>query len=151
MHFGQPAFVLGLQVQTPFHRKLELVAGFLQQAHRIGVFDALERLGDEGFQLADRGFVHALGEKCQVIHALIEHGLEHVFQERLGQIGVVVEIGEGNLRLDHPELGQMPRGVGVFSAEGGAKGVDLAQRQAVSLDIELAGDGKKRLFAEKIA
>jgi len=37
-----------------------------------------------------------------------------------------VEVHEGDLRLDHPELGQMAAGFGFFRAKGGAEAVDLA-------------------------
>ena len=37
-------------------------------------------------------------------------------QERLGEVHVVVEVVEGHLRLDHPELGEVPRLVFEFSA-----------------------------------
>ena len=75
--------------------------------------------------------------------------LKIALEERLGAVGVVVEVGEGDLRLDHPELGQVARRVGVLGAEGRAEGVDLAQRQAVRLDVELAGDGEERLACRR--
>src|SRR3546814_9692640 len=58
---------------------------------------------------------------------------------------------KGNLRLDHPELGEMAGGIGVFGAEGGAEGINLAQRETVGFDIELAGHREKRFLAEEIA
>jgi hypothetical protein len=64
---------------------------------------------------------------------------------------VVVEVGEGDFRLDHPELGQVARGVAVLGAEGRAEGVDLAQREAVALDVELAGHGQEGFLAEEVA
>ena len=60
------------------------------------------------------------------------------------------QIGEGDLRLDHPELGEVAAGVRVLGAEGRAEGVDLGQRQAVGLDVELAGDGQEGLAAEEV-
>ncbi len=67
-----------------------------------------------------------------------------------GAVGVRRQVGEGDLRLDHPELGQMARRVGVLGAEGGAESVDLAHRQAVGLHVELAGDGEERLATEEV-
>jgi hypothetical protein len=41
-------------------------------------------------------------------------------------------------------------GVRVLGAEGRAEGVDLGQRQAIGLDVELARDRQERLTAEEI-
>src|SRR3546814_7970905 len=45
----------------------------------------------------------------------------------------------------------MAGGIGVFGAEGGAEGINLAQRETVGFDIELAGHREKRFLAEEIA
>ena len=68
--------------------------------------------------------------------------LQMRFEERLGQVHVVGQVVEGHLRLDHPELGQVARGVGVLGAEGRAEGVDLAQGAGEDLRLELAADGQ---------
>ena len=70
--------------------------------------------------------------------------------KRFGEVRVVGEVGEGDLRLDHPELGEVAAGVRVLGAEGRPEGVDLGQREAVGLDVELAGDGEERLAAEEV-
>ncbi len=44
----------------------------------------------------------------------------------------------------------MPAGVGVLGAERRAEGVDLRQRHAIGLDVELAGHGEKGLAPEEI-
>ena len=74
--------------------------------------------------------------------ALLQHVAEDPLEEPLGQVHVVVELEEGHFRLDHPELGQVPRGVGVLGAERGAEGVDLAQRAGEDLGLQLAADGQ---------
>ena len=68
----------------------------------------------------------------------------------LGQVRVVVEVGEGHLGLDHPELGQVPARVRVLGAEGRAEGVDVAQRAGVGLALELAADGQAGAAAEEV-
>ena len=73
-----------------------------------------------------------------------------VLQERLGQVRVGREVGERDLRLDHPELGQVPRRVGFLGAERRAERVHLAHRQAIRLDVELARDGQERRPAEEV-
>lgn len=48
-----------------------------------------------------------------------------VFQETLSKVHVVVEVGKGNFRFDHPKLGQVAGSVRVFSSESRAKGINL--------------------------
>jgi hypothetical protein len=75
---------------------------------------------------------------------------EDVLEEALGQIGVGRQVSEGDLRLDHPELRQVPAGVAVLGAEGRPEGVDLRQGQAVGLDVQLPADGEEGLLAEEV-
>ena len=49
-----------------------------------------------------------------------------------------VQVAEGDLRFDHPELGQVAAGLGFFCAEGWAKAVDLAEGHDVRFVIQLA-------------
>ena len=72
------------------------------------------------------------------------------FRKPLGQRGVVREIGERDFRLDHPELGEVAAGVRVLGAERRAERVDLGEREAIGLDVELAGHGQERFAAEEV-
>ena len=89
-------------------------------------------------------------KKRHVVGPLVEHGPEDVPEARLGQVGVVGQVGEGDLGLDHPELGQVAGGVGVLGPERGPERVHPAHGQAVGLDVELAGDGEVGLPAEEV-
>ena len=75
---------------------------------------------------------------------------EDELEQPLRQRRIVGQIGERDLRLDHPELGKMAAGVGVLGAERRPERVDLGERQAVGLDVELARYGEERLAAEEI-
>ncbi len=89
---------------------------FVENRDRVGVVDALERRIDEALRGArSQSLSDALGEELHVVRALVEHGAENVFEELLGESRVGGEIGEGDLRLDHPELGQVAA-VLLFSA-----------------------------------
>ena len=147
---GQPALVFGLQIQAPFDREVEAAPGIAQQLDRSAVVDAFEWFSDEFLQSGQRIRLHALGDERHVVGTLVEHRAKHIFQECLGKIGVVVEIGEREFGLDHPELGQMSRGIGILGAEGRAEGVDLRHRQTVRLDVELAGYSEEGFLAEEI-
>ena len=64
-----------------------------------------------------------------------------MLQQRLRQSRVVREIGERDLGLDHPELGEVAAGVRVLGAEGRPERVDLGQPQAVGgLALRLGTD-----------
>ena len=71
-------------------------------------------------------------------------------QEVLGELHVVAKIVEGALRLDHPELGEVPCCVGVLGAEGGAERVDVGECERGGFGVELARDGEVRRAAEEI-
>ena len=83
--------------------------------------------------VVDRGRVDPLVEELHVLRALLQHVAEDALQEPLGQVHVVGQVEEGHLRLDHPELGQVPRGVRVLGAERRAERVDLAQGRGEDL------------------
>ena len=61
-----------------------------------------------------------------------------------------MQIAERHLRFHHPELREVAAGIRILGAESRAKGVDLAQRQTVPLDVELPRHGQERLAAEEI-
>ena len=81
---------------------------------------------------------------------LLQDEADDVFQHVLGQVHVVAQVGEGDLRLDHPELGSVALGVGIFGAEGRAEGINRVEGQAKAFDVQLAADGQVGLLAEEI-
>ena len=95
---------------------------------RLGVRQAAELGGDDFFQRGDGRFVVVLVEQGHVLAALLQRVLENPLEEPLGQVHVVGQLVEGDFGLDHPELGEVPRGVAVLGPEGGAEGVDFAER-----------------------
>ncbi len=91
-----------------------------------------------------------LVEEGEVFLSFVQQRREGVFQQCFRQCRIVREVGERDLRLDHPELGEVAAGVRVLGAEGRPEGINLGQRQAVGLDIELPRDRQERLAAEEI-
>ena len=81
---------------------------------------------------------------------MVQGVLDEVFHELLGELHVVVDVVEGHFRLDHPELREVARGVGVLRPEGGAEGVDLAHGGGAELALELAAHGEAGLLAEEV-
>jgi hypothetical protein len=88
----------------------------------------LEAGGRDVLQRGEHGFVDALVEELEVFGTSPEHVLDDRFQKFLGQRHVAGEIAERHLRLDHPELGQVPGRVRVLGAEGGAERVHVGKR-----------------------
>ena len=102
------------------------------------------------FELRHQALLDPLVEEGEILVPLLQQRLEGVLQEPLRQRRIVGEVGEGDLRLDHPELGEVAAGVGVLGAERRPEGVDLGEREAVGLDVELPRHRQERLAAEEI-
>ena len=109
-----------------------------------------ELAGDDLFERVDARVVDPLVEELHVFGALRQHVAEDALEKRLGQVHVVGQLEERHLRLDHPELGQVPRGVGVLGAKRRAEGVDLAQRAGEDFGFKLSADGEERRAVEEV-
>ena len=129
--------MLALQVNAPIHGEFKLLLGSLQDLDALGVGQAHERLLEDAVQALDEGIVVHLVEELQVVLAVLQRIVDAELDELLGQIHIVGDVIEGHLGLNHPELGQVARGVAVLSAEGGAKGVDGTQSRCAQLTLEL--------------
>ena len=75
---------------------------------------------------------------------------DDVGEEGFGEVHEAVEVHEGDLGLDHPELGEVAAGLRFFCAEGGAEAVDLAEGERGGFDVELAGLGEEGGVAEVV-
>jgi hypothetical protein len=105
---------------------------------------------DDPLEFGDQPLLDALVEEGEIFLPFVQLRREGAFQQRFRQCRIVREVGEGDLRLDHPELGEVAAGVRVLGAEGQPEGVDLGECQAVGLDIELPRDRLERLAAKEI-
>ena len=101
-------------------------------------------------QALEQALVHELVEELEVLGAMRQGIADEVLHERLGDVHVAGQVAEGHLGLDHPELGGMARGVGVLGAEGGAEGVDVAERAGESLALQLPAHGQVGRTPEEI-
>ena len=137
-------------IHPPMHGELKGLATVFQYLDGFGVAHPLEGGGDNTLQSRKHGVINALLEKRHVLAAGVEDFCNDMAQQRLGQIGIVIEIGKGDLRLNHPELGEVTGRMGILGAKGWAKGVYLGHGQAVGFDRQLARDGQERLTAKKV-
>ena len=150
MPFDQVTFVLALQVESPTDREFELHAASDQDIDPLGIVKADEIVFDDELQAVDQLRVVHFGEELQVVLTVIEGIADQVLQKVLGQFHVVFQLEESDFRLDHPELGQVARGVRVFGSERRAERIDLRQGQRAEFAFELAGDGQVAGFPEEI-
>ena len=127
------------------------LAGRFQDVDRLGVAEPAEVAGDDVLAAGSmHALVDVLGEELHVLLAVGQHVAADALQEPLGQRHVVGQLEERRLRLDHPELGQVPRRVRVLGAKRRAERVNLAERRGVDFAFELAGDGEIRRPLEEV-
>ncbi len=163
----QVALVLALQVDAPFHGELELLLlvglAAQQDLDRVGVGDAFEGVVQYELQTVDEAELAALLlglgglfflqpriQENEVVHAVAQHTSDEVLAQTFGQVHIAREVHEGGLGLDHPELRQVACGVAVLGAEGGAEGVDLAQRQCRKFSLQLSAHGQAGFSTEEV-
>jgi hypothetical protein len=73
---------------------------------------------------------------------LLQHTGDEVLAQAFGEVHVALQVHEGRFGLDHPEFGEVARGVAVLRAEGGAEGVHLAQCERREFGLQLAAHGE---------
>ena len=98
----------------------------------------------------DQPLVIEVVAELHLIRAVFQHIADDELQHIVDTLHVVLQIGEGHLRLDHPELGRVAGGVGVLGAEGRPEGVDVAESHRHRLRLHLAGDGEVGLPPEEV-
>src|SRR5579872_1355993 len=74
----------------------------------------------------------------QIDTTLFQAALYEEADEAFGEFHDVVEFGVGNLRFDHPELGEMPARLRLLGAKRWTEGIDFAERHRRGFNIELA-------------
>ena len=82
--------------------------------------------------------------------AMVQYVPHEVLDVVLGEVGVVAEIGERHLRLDHPELREVTACVGVLGTEGRSEGVHPVKSECVGLGRQLATHRQERRSAEEV-
>src|SRR5690349_4458782 len=93
-----------------------------------------------GIALEGREFPRSLLQNCG----------NDVLQKFLYKFHVVRQRVERDLRLDHPELRQVPAGLRFLGSKGRAEDVDLSERHRACLAVELARLGEVRLSEVEI-
>ena len=123
---------------------MPVLVRLVQHLHRLVVAQARKRRLHR-FELRNIAPDH-----LQLRRAILHHALHNVRDVVFGQFHQPVEVHEGNLRLDHPELRQMPPRLRLLRAKRGPEAVHLAQRQRRRLHIKLAALRQVRGIAEVV-
>ena len=132
--------MLGLQVGAPLDLVLEVIVVLLQQLDGVGVGHAGKVGVGHQLQTLNQALVKELVEESQLIGAVIQQEADDIAGHGLGGFQIGVQVGKGHLWLNHPELGRVAGVIALLGAEGGAEGVDIAQRHGHSLGLQLAGN-----------
>ena len=146
------AFVLALKVDAPADGIFELHTfcdSLFEDLDAFSVGKPYEAVLEDTLQALDELLVEHIVEELDVVGAMVEGILNAVFDELLCEVHIVFDVIERHLGLDHPEFGEVPRGVGVLCSECRAEGVNLTERQSAQLTFELTADSEGSLAAEK--
>jgi len=102
-------------------------------------------------QTIQQAFVHKFAEKFHFFRGFFEDEVDDVFYHVLCQLHVVLKVGKSDLRLDHPELGCVSCGVGVFCPESRSECIYVAESHGKSFSFQLSAYCQVSFFPEKIA
>ena len=142
--------MLGLQIAAPEDLVVKLVVVLLEKLDCLGVGHMTEFARHDMVEAVEQSLVDELVEERHLLGRVLQHVGNDKLDHILGDAHVIRQIGKRHLGLDHPELGSVARGVGVFGAEGRTEGVDVAEGLRECLDVQLTGHGQIRLLAEEI-
>ena len=126
---AEDGLLVAAQIVAPVYR----VAGLADGLDGLGVGDARKRLL-HALQRLEVPLEHGL----QLGLVLRQHRLDDLDDEVLRQVHVAVEVHVRDLRLDHPELRQVPARLALLRPKGRAEDVRLSDRHRRGFAIELA-------------
>ena len=142
--------MLGLKIAAPEDLVVELVVVLLEKLHSLGVGHVAEFTRHDVVEPVKKALVDKLVEERHFFRRILENIRDHELDHVLGHAHIVRQVRERHFGLDHPELGGVARGVGIFGAEGRAEGVDIAESLCEGLTVQLTGHGQIRLLAEEV-
>ena len=147
------SLVLALEVNAPIYRILELdsvLCSLLKNPDSLGVLKPYELCSDHAPESLDETVVVFVVEEPYIVNAVLQCPGNQVFDEFLRKVHIVLYIVECHLRLNHPELSKMSRGIGILSPECRAECIDFANGSRSKFAFELSAHGKAGLLPEKI-
>ena len=90
-------------------------------------------------------------EELDVVSVVLKDVSQAVLDIVFGTVHDVRQFSEAQLRLDHPELGQVAGGVAMLGSESWAESVNITHAAAVGLYIDLTTDSKEGWLSEEVS
>ncbi len=135
--FRQIFLVLGLKVGSPLHFILKLAVVFFQKLNRLSIGHAGKIGIDDILQTIHKALVDKLIKERDIVRTGLHNISDDEFNHRFRQFHVVLQVGERNFRLYHPEFRRVALGIGFFRTEGRAEGVYLSKSHGHALGFKL--------------
>ena len=132
------ALVLALQVDTPLYRELKFLARLLENLDTLSVGKAHKVVVEHEVESLDKLLVVHLLKEFNIVAAVLKSIADAIFHKVLSKVHVVGNVVEGNLRLNHPELCQVARSVGVFGTECRSESINCAKCGCSKLTLKLS-------------
>ena len=132
---GQVTLMLGLQVAAPAYFVIKVVVVLLQNLDGLGIGHMAELGVQDTVESLQQTLVYKLVEEVHLFRSILQYVIDNVFQHGFSHFHVILQIREGHLRLDHPELCRMAGGIGILGAEGRSEGIDVTEGHGVSLAV----------------
>ena len=153
MLFNKEALVLRCKIVAPLAWELKLLAvldSLLQNAYALSVGQTNEVGVQYALKTLDKSLVNHLVEELEVVLAVLQCPTDAVLDEVFLKIHKTCEVEESHLRLNHPELCQVARSVGILGTESRTECVDGSKCSGTKLAFELTRHSQRCLLAEEV-
>ena len=129
MLLNQEAFMFRSQVNPPIYRELECMAfsnSLFQNLAPFCIRQTDEIVFQHSLQTFDQTFIEHIVQEFDIVHTVVQSPLYTILDELFRQLHIIQNIVESHFRLDHPELGQVSRRIGVFRTESRTECINLS-------------------------
>ena len=122
----------------------------LEHFDRLAVIHMHEFRADDALEFRDQPLLDALVEEGEIFPVSRSVTPRRCISAELRPAPHRPKDGERDLRLHHPELGEVAAGVSSSRRGRSGRTYKLGQRQAIGLEIELPRDRQERFAAEEL-
>ena len=126
------------------------MAAVFKNFYGFRVGDALKGFFRDKTKPVQQALVDKAGKDVEVALVVVQGVIDKILGELLGEVHVSLQVTERHFRFNHPELGSVAAGVGVFCPEGGTEGVDVGECGGKGLTFELTTDSEVSGFAKEV-
>ena len=123
----QVALVLSLKVDAPLDRVVELLAGLQKNIDCFRVSHMAEFSARYALQAINETLVDELIEESHLFRSILKNIVDDILDHRFRDFHVIFKICKCHLRLNHPELRCMARGIGILGTECRSECVHVAE------------------------